>query len=66
MFTAPHELMHVLMNAEHQDYLEENGHKRMTFSSFDPEDPGILGRKRISKRIFGKQKNALHLSPYAK
>jgi hypothetical protein len=66
MFTAPHELLHILMNAEHSDYLTEYEHKRMIFHHTDPETAGIEGRKRISKRLFGKQKNAILASPYAK
>jgi hypothetical protein len=70
LFTVPHELLHVLMNAEHSDYPTENKNKRMlfygdAFLGSGPDSVGIDGRKRISKRRFGKQKNAILASPYA-
>ncbi len=65
-YTAPHELLHILLDAEHSDFLTEHNHIRMTFSGDNGSNAaGIEGRKRISKRSFNNQVNTIQASPYA-
>ncbi len=68
-YTLAHELLHVLLNAEHlpgtDDFPAEFANIRMTWSG-GPDEPGVLGRKRITKRLNGKQVGKIQLSPYAK
>jgi hypothetical protein len=72
-YVPPHEMMHVLLNAVHDDYQIDYANKRTTWRNFYPEE-GIYGSKRIHKHsrgvdIGGKlrtQKDVMISSSYAK
>jgi len=79
-YTVAHEILHVLLDAEHftpplgtPDFSIDYYNIRKTWSG-GPDDVGIMGRKRISKRDRGReingnletQKDKMFLSPYAK
>ncbi|MDQ3566252.1 MAG: hypothetical protein M3436_19970, partial [Pseudomonadota bacterium] len=57
---APHEIMHILLNARHprlrEDYRYEFNHPRMVWAPFhDPDTDAFDGRKRMTKRTQGGQ-----------
>ncbi len=59
-YTAPHELLHILMNTRHEDQRQENAHLRMTFCIIDTEGESLMGRKRITKRTLNQQKKVIY------
>jgi hypothetical protein len=79
-YIVAHEILHILLNAEHSppnigslDFPIDYSNIRKTWGP-GPEDVGITGRKRISKRARGReingiletQRDKIFTSPYAK
>jgi len=68
-FVAPHELLHVLLDATHppgpNDYPTEFAHQRMTWSG-GPNDAGFSSRKRVTKHTAGRQAVKAQQSRFAK
>ena len=64
-YAPSHELLHILLDAEHDDHPFEKVHPRMIWSG-GTNNASIIGQKRISKRDYDKQAKKMKNNSYAK